>query len=467
MSPRVLVLSSTTSYRTDDFLRAARRLGVEAVLGTNRCHELAELWPREAFGGSVPIEFRQEAEAADLIVREAARAPFAAIIATDDATAEIAARAAALLGLRANSVGAAVTARNKRLMREACTRAGVAQPRFAVFDEGASAQSVVAEIDGARIRFPVVIKPLLCSASRGVMRADDPSSFAAAWRRLQALLQTPALRAVEDPDGHRILIEEFVPGAEVALEGLIRDGELTTLALFDKPDPLDGPFFEETIYVTPSRHAPELQRAIEAATARAATAIGLRHGPIHAELRLSPAGPIVIEVAARSIGGLCARTLRFGIGDYRPRPAAEEPAGDNRPRPPAGEPAGDNRPRPAEEPAGSTSLEELVIRHALGRELGSLDRSGAAGVMMLPIPSGGVLGGVHGVDEARRVPLIEDVQVTAKLGEVLVPLPEGAAYLGFVFARGESPSSVEQALRDAQARLGFEVTPLLPKSPYR
>jgi biotin carboxylase len=420
MAPRVLVLSSTTSYRTDDFLRAAQKLGVEAVLGTNRCHELAELWPREAFGGSVPIEFRHEAEAADVIVHEHGKAPFDAIVATDDPTADIAARAAERLGLRGNGVGAATTARNKRLMREALTRAGLRQPRVAVFDENAPP---------SRVELPVVVKPLLCSASRGVIRADDEASFAAAWRRLHALLQTPALRAVEDPDGHRILVESFVAGAEVALEGILRDGLLTPLALFDKPDPLDGPFFEETIYVTPSRHPAPLQRAIERETARACAAIGLRHGPIHAELRLAADGPVVIEVAARSIGGLCARTLRFGLG--------------------------------------AASLEELVLANAIGRELGaddlSLWRAGAAGVMMIPIPKGGVLGEVRGVEAARAVPLVEDVQVTAKAGEVLVPLPEGAAYLGFVFARGDEPAAVEQALRDAHARLAFEITPLLPK----
>ncbi len=430
MAPRVLVLSSTTSYRTDDFLRAAKRLGVEAVLGTNRCHELAELWPREAFGGSVPIEFRHESEAADVIVREAGKAPFDAIVPTDDPTADIAARAAERLGLRGNSVGAATTARNKRLMREALARDGVAHPRFVVFEEADDPARVWRELAGGAWRFPVVIKPLLCSASRGVIRADDPASFAAAWRRVQTLLQTPALRAVEDPDGHRIMIESFVPGAEVALEGILRDGLLTPLALFDKPDPLDGPFFEETIYVTPSRHAPTLQRAVEREAAKACAAIGLRHGPVHAELRLSPEGPVVIEVAARSIGGLCARTLRFGL-------------------------------------AGA-SLEELVIANALGRDLGSDDligRTGAAGVMMIPIPSGGVLGEVRGVAAARAVPLVEDVQVTARPGEVLVQLPEGAAYLGFIFARGETPAAVEQALRDAHARLSFDVTSLLPKSP--
>jgi biotin carboxylase len=383
------------------------------------------LWPSEAFG-SVEISFRDEQRAAERIIELARSQPLDALIATDDPTAEIAARATARLGLPGNSVEAARTARNKRLLREALQRQQLA-PWFAVFEETDDPREL-------EVRFPCVLKPLLCSASRGVMRADDRTSFVAAWRRLSALLRTPALRAVEDPDGHRILVESFVPGAEVALEGLISDGRLAVLALFDKPDPLDGPFFEETLYVTPSRHPPSLQARIAAVTERAAAAIGLRQGPIHAELRLShtapyvkvappDAKPVVLEVAARSIGGLCSRTLRFGLGD--------------------------------------TSLEELVIRHALGEEIDDELRPPgvprAAGVMMLPIEKGGVLQAVDGIDEARAEPLIEDVQITAKIGQVLEPLPEGASYLGFVFARGERPEDVEAALRRAHARLLFSV----------
>jgi len=445
MTPRVLLLASTASYRSDDFAAAARRLGVEAVLGTDRCHMLAELWDRAAFGGSLQVELREVVDAARAVVAEARAHPLDAIVPTDDATAEVAALACAELGLPGNSPSAARTARNKRLLRQACVRAGVPQPGYAVFDEHADPVQVLAgmgalpepdepaEAQGEQargstpgptlVRFPCVLKPLLCSASRGVMRADDPAGFAAAWRRLVALLATPALRAVADPDGHRVLVEDFVPGPEVALEGLLRDGELTVLALFDKPDPLDGPFFEETIYVTPSRHPAPLQRAIGEAAGAAARAIGLRHGPIHAELRLSPDGPMVIEVAARSIGGLCARTLRFGLG--------------------------------------GASLEEIVLGHALGRELGPLDRSGAAGVMMIPIPRGGVLQSFAGVEAARRVPLIEDVVISARTGQVLVPLPEGHAYLGFIFARGEAPADVEQALRVAHTELSFTIAPTL------
>jgi biotin carboxylase len=416
---RVLLLASTQSYRTDDFARAAQKLGVEAVLGTNRCHELAGMWPSEAFG-SAEIPFRDEERAASKIVELARETPFDALIPTDEPTAEIAARAAARLGLSGNSIEAAVTARNKRKMREALRRAGVPCPRFEVFEETDNPESI-----SQSVRYPCVVKPLLCSASRGVIRADDPESFVRAWRRLVALLQTPPLAAVEDPDGHRILVESFVAGPEVALEGLLSRGRLEVLALFDKPDPLDGPFFEETIYVTPSRHPATVQQQVAEVTERAAQAIGLHQGPIHAELRISHTSPYVnvIEVAARSIGGLCSRTLRFGLG--------------------------------------GTSLEELVIRHALGEPLGELERHGAAGVMMLPIKKGGVLQAVDGIDEAKAVPLIEAVEVTAQLGQVLQPLPEGASYLGFLFARGGRPEEVEVALRQAHARLRFSIATTL------
>jgi hypothetical protein len=228
-------------------------------------------------------------------------------------------------------------------------------------------------------------------------------------------------------EGSRILVEGFVSGAEVALEGLLRGGRLETLALFDKPDPLDGPFFEETLYVTPSRHPAAVQDAVRDLVARAASAIGLREGPVHAEARLGPDGPVVLEVAARTIGGLCARSLRFGAG---------------------------------------ASLEEIVVAHAVDLPLASLQRErGASGVLMLPIPRRGILHGVSGLEAARAVPGVEDVLVTVPAGREVVPLPEGDAYLGFAFARAETPEEVERALREAGARLSFDIRPPLPTVP--
>jgi biotin carboxylase len=227
-----------------------------------------------------------------------------------------------------------------------------------------------------------------------------------------------------DPDLARVLVEEFIPGPEVALEGLLSRGELHVLALFDKPDPLEGPFFEETLYVTPSRHPAPLQEAVARAVSQGCSALGLVEGPIHAELRLSPEGPRILEIAARSIGGLCGRALRFGVG---------------------------------------ITLEELILRHALGvRNEPPPREKRAAGVLMLPIRKRGVLEQVRGLDDARQVPLVEDVVVTAHLREEIVPLPEGASYLGFVFARGESPAEVEAALREAGAKIEAVVAPRLP-----
>src|SRR5207248_7832302 len=266
--------------------------------------------------------------------------------------------------------------------------------------------------------------PLVLSASRGVIRADDPASLGLALERVGRLLRSPQVAVRRDPELSRILIEQFLPGPEVALEGLLTHGDLTVLALFDKPDPLDGPYFEETLYVTPSRHPQRTQDAVARMVSDAARALGVTHGPVHAELRLTPEGPRILEVAARSIGGLCGRALRFGVG---------------------------------------VTLEELILRHALGTAGEPPPREKrASGVVMLPIRSRGILEEVRGVEEARRVPFVEDVAITAHLREELVPLPEGASYLGFAFARGDTPEQVEQALRQAGARIEAVVTPRLP-----
>jgi biotin carboxylase len=269
------------------------------------------------------------------------------------------------------------------------------------------------------VAFPCVLKPLTLSASRGVIRANNIDQFMAAFRRIAALLTRDDVEVTGD--GARwLLAEAYVPGIEVALEGLVIGGRLHTLALFDKPDPLEGPFFEETIFVTPSRLPDAVQERIRGVSAAACAALGLSEGPVHAELRFNADGPWVLEIAARSIGGLCSRTLRFGTG---------------------------------------LTLEELILRHALGRPIASLDRDRlAAGVMMIPIPRAGRLQAVRGEADARAVGAIEDVVITAHLQQDLVPLPEGWQYLGFVFARAESPAAVEAALRDAHARLSFEIT---------
>jgi biotin carboxylase len=298
-------------------------------------------------------------------------------------------------------------------MRQCLAAGGVPIPRFrriALKDDPFLAARGVA--------FPCVLKPLALSASRGVIRANNVDQFIAAFRRIATLLQRDDVEVSGDA-GQFLLAEQYVPGVEVALEGLLMAGALHTLALFDKPDPLEGPFFEETLYVTPSRLPADAQRAIERVAGAACAALGLTEGPVHAELRVNDAGPWVLEVAARSIGGLCSRTLRFGTG---------------------------------------MSLEEIILRHALGWPIASLTRERRpAGVMMIPIPRAGRLQAVRGTEAAGAVPGIEEVTITAHAGQDLVPLPEGWQYLGFIFARADTPDAVEAALRDAHARLTFDV----------
>jgi biotin carboxylase len=417
--PRLLLLVPTRSYRTDDFLAAARRLGAEVVLGSDLCHEVEER--TGGIQGLVSLDYRRPERAAERIAELARERPIAGVVAADDGTSLIAALAAERLGLPSSSPAAAHRAGNKAESRRALAAAGVPVPRFRVFPRAGGPEGPAREVD-----YPCVLKPLALSASRGVIRADDPPAFAAAWRRIERILDRARTeRRPADEEARRgILVEAFVPGAEVALEGLLRRGRLETLALFDKPDPLDGPFFEETIYVTPSRHPAPVQEAVARVAADAARALGLAEGPVHAELRLSAGGPVVLEVAARSIGGLCARTLRFGAG---------------------------------------LSLEEVIVAHALGRPLADLRREArASGVMMLPIPRGGVLRGVEGLEAARAVPGVADVVITVPEGREVEPLPEGDSYLGFLFARGDSPAEVEETLRAAHARLRFDIRETLP-----
>jgi biotin carboxylase len=421
MADRVLLLWPTTSYRADDFLAAARRLGIEVSIGSDRCHEIAKLWPHgeEPYYQAVPLDFRHPERAVGAICTLFAERPLGAVVPTDDHTAVVAAMAAEALGLPANPPGAVWAARDKRRLRARLAFAGVPSPACQVFPADADPQVL-------SVPLPCVVKPPHLSASRGVIRADDRAGFVAAFGRVAALLALPEVLARLPDERPAILVEAFVPGMEVALEGLVEQGRLRVLALFDKPDPLDGPFFEETLYVTPSRLDQAEQSAIAEVAQRGVAALGLRTGPVHAELRLPPGGePVLIELAARSIGGLCSRTLRFGAG---------------------------------------VSLEELILASALGRPLAPtpLEREGrAAGVAMIPIPRRGILRAVHGEVEARAVPLVEGITITAPLGSELVPLPEGSSYLGFVFARAADPAAVEGALREALARLCFEITPVL------
>ncbi len=406
---RVLLLLPTTTYRTQAFVDAATGLGVDLVCASER----PSTFEAHAPDNLITLDFADPAGAAETIARFARRRPIDAVVPVDDLTTIVAAAIATRLGLKTNPVAAATAARNKHEMRKRLSAAGVPVPRFSLVALGDDPEAAA-----RRAEYPCVLKPLALAASRGVIRANDAREFVAAFHRIAAILRRDDT-AVPGEAAEALLVEEFVPGREVALEGLLMAGGLQTLALFDKPDPLDGPFFEETIYVTPSRLPADVQERISRVTLQACAALGLSEGPVHAELRVNERGPWVIEVAARSIGGLCSRTLRFGTG---------------------------------------MTLEELILRHALGWKIASLDRERRpAGVMMIPIPRAGRLVAVQGKEAAEAVPGVEEVAITAHLGHQLVPLPEGWQYLGFIFARAETPEAVERALREAHARLAFDI----------
>lgn len=393
--PRVLVVLPTSTYRAADFVAAAEALGVELAVASE------EEPPIDLGDRFVEVSCDDERGSAEAIADLAARTPIDAIVAADDAGVVIAARAAEAIGLAHNApVGVAAT-RDKAAMRALLAAAEVPQPEFAILYDDGDPEEVVASFAA-----PVVMKPIGLSASRGVIRVDHATDARPTAERIRRIQRS------RDP----LLVERFVPGAEVAVEAMAWDGTLEILAIFDKPEPLDGPFFEETIYVTPTRHPPAIVDSILDATRRAADALGLTQGPVHAELRISDGRAIIIEVAARSIGGLCGRSLRFGLM--------------------------------------GTSLEVMILRQALGmRKAGLRRESDASGVLMVPIPSSGTLAGFDGVDAVLALPAITAFEPGIPIGEQVVPLPEGDRYLGFVFARAASPVEVEVALTAARRLL--------------
>ena len=401
---RLLLLLPSATYRAADFVAAARSLGAETVIASD--HRLAIAPALEA--ESLVVDFSRPQRAAARIVAHCLKEPVDAIVPVDDEGVMAGALAAAELGLGHNPIAAVAATRDKAKLRRTLSAAGLRQPSFRLIEGGDDAVRPATEVG-----WPCVLKPLSMAASRGVIRADDAASAAAATARVRAI--------ISEGRAGPLLIESYVPGPELALEGLLRGGRLEVLALFDKPDPLEGPFFEETIYVTPSRQPPGIQRRIARICADAAAALGLREGPLHAEVRLPDSEVWVIDMAARSIGGLCSRTLQFGLG---------------------------------------VSLEELLLRHALDLPIENLERTPeASGVMMLPIPEPGVLQEVRGVEAAGRVPGIEGLEITVARGRPLRPLPEGDRYLGFLFASGATSEFVEQALRRAYSELEIVIKP--------
>lgn len=428
---RVLLVATTTGYQTRSFGEAAEKLGVRLVFATDRCDQLEDPWWDQA----VPIRFHDEEHSTAAILEAVNGTPVHGVLAVGDRPTVIAAYAAEALGLRGNSPDSACASRNKLASRIALRSAGLPVPWFQPVPADRDARSL-AEL----IPYPCIVKPLAMSGSRGVIRADTRDEFVAAFDRVVALLQQADVRLERDAAHDALMIESFIPGREYALEGLLDRGALRTLAIFDKPDPLDGPFFEETIYVTPSELASADQERVSDAVARAARALGLSHGPVHAEVRVNDEGIFVLEVAARPIGGLCSRALRF-TGLPRRSPPATEPRAES----------------------GGMSLEELLLRHALGEDVAHIVREAvASAVMMIPIPARGIYRSVSGVEDACRMSGIDAVHITAKPDQMLIPLPEGKSYLGFIFARAARAADVVDALRHAHSRLRFTIERSLP-----
>ena len=408
---RVLLILPSATYRAPDFVAAARGLGVAVTVASERRAAMSAAMGERA----LTLRLSDPVHAAGQIAERARETPFAAVVGVDDQGVMAAALGAERLGLPHNPPGAVARTRDKAAMRRALAQAGVRQPRFALLPIGVDVVAVASHVG-----LPCVVKPLGLSGSRGVIRADDSDQARAAAERTRAILA-----AAGEPADAPLLLESYLPGEEVSIEGLLQGGRLEVLAVFDKPDPLEGPYFEETLYVTPSRLPAAVLDDVEAVTARAADALGLREGPVHAELRVDGERVSVLELAARSIGGLCSRALRFGAG---------------------------------------VSLEQVILRHALSLGIDEVVRERAAsGVMMIPIPRAGVLRAVQGQEEARAVEGIAGLEITIARGRPVVPLPEGDRYLGFLFARGASADAVECSLRDAHARLQIQIEPQVPE----
>jgi biotin carboxylase len=417
---RVLLFATKLGYQTRSFEEAARKLCAELVYVTDRCGELEDPWG----DGAIPVHFEEPEVAAYMVFGKCRTESVDGILALGDGPTIAAAYAARGLGIAYNHPASVEACRNKLRMREVLRDAGLRTPWFRGMPLEALPEPTL-----LGITYPCVLKPVALSASQGVIRANSRAEFLGAAQQIRSLLETPEIRAKRDGKLKELLVEGYIPGSEVAVEGLIAKGMLQVLAIFDKPDPLEGPYFEETIYVTPSRLPEETQSAIERCAEKSARALGLTEGPIHTEFRVNEEGVWPLEIAPRPIGGLCARALRF-VSD---------------------------------ESSGELGLEELLLRHALGMIESAPPREAiASGVMMIPVPGSGILERVEGQEEALATPGVSELHITARLNDTIVTWPEGSSYLGFLFAKGESPEEVCAALRAAHAKLRFTIAPQLP-----
>lgn len=408
-SPVIILLLPKTSYRNQDFLAAAGALGMDVLAVQNNCHVLAESWNGAPL---LSLPFDDPKVLVETVRRHVADSKVAAVIGVDDSGAAIAQQLAQALGVAANNPAAAQTLGNKWRFRQLQYRLRLPAPNTV---RVAADTDITESPVGA---YPLVAKPLRLSASQGVIRVDHPGQLPAVLQRIRHILRAQNV----PPDERTLLLEDFIAGKEYALEAVMHHGKLHTLALFEKPEPLDGPFFAETVYVTP----PDLELAQQQEFSRQVELLcreaGWLNGPVHAEARVEPGRVTMLEIAPRTIGGLCSRLLIPLLG---------------------------------------RSLESLVLDQALGRFEPLETASGAAGVYMIPVPHPGLFESVEGLEQAQNIPGITGITITASVDEPLEPLPEGNKYVGFVFAAADDATKVKSALAQAQGCLQVRLRRML------
>lgn len=405
--PCILLLSPHCSYRLAPYLNAAQKLNLDAIVVSQGEHSLVS-----AVASGIHIDF-DHPDVLGQVTAAVTDRDIKTVIGTDDRTVELAAELSKSFGLNFNDPQSIRYTRRKDLARVCLRHSAVNIPDFQIITLDETDKKITCEID-----FPVVVKPIALSGSRGVIRANSHEEFTAALQCLQTILE----QTDQHDEKNKALVERYIPGYEYAYEGLLQHGELMTLAIFDKPDLMEGPYFEETYYITPSRLSPAIQQAIKEAVSAACLAYGLQQGPIHAEVKLYDDKIWFIEMASRTVGGQCARLFSYATG---------------------------------------LSLEETVLAQAAGLSIKQAPMQDAAGVLMIPIKKRGLLRRVEGLLQASKVEFIEDIEISIQEGYELVPLPEGDSYLGFIFAKAPTPGQVEQALRDAYDMINIITTPLL------
>lgn len=397
-----MLIAPSRSYRVASYINAARQLGYQILIVSDSEHSLVS-----SIANGITVDFQQQDSAYAIIVKSLRHQNILAVIATDDLVVTLSSRVARRLGLPHNDPEATRLTYRKDLARIRLQQQGCNVPDYSVcpFDEMVEYST--------KVSFPVVLKPLMLSGSRGVIRADNPQQFILAAKTIQRILTK---QPCDEYESQHFLIEQFLKGDEIAIDGFMQDGKFILLSLFDKPEPMNGPYFEESYYITPGRQSEQLQQDIIEEVSKCCRAYGLTHGPIHAEARITEKGIFLIEMASRTIGGQCAQLIEYVL---------------------------------------AKKLEEIIIRLLCFEPMQLQTNNQYAGVLMIPITQTGVLKRVEGLLQARQVKHVSNIEIHIQPGYELIPLPEGSSYLGFIFASADSFDKTWQALQQAHHLLKF------------